>query len=216
MPISDQEQAELDAEFEKDLDAYMDDWTKALESHWAGPEATEHSESPPPDKRQHTGSTCGVAATSSAIEHFTGERISESDLARELGTTPEDGTNWQAIEKALVARGLKVDAFFFSEEPIAGLRYFTEGGALVICAVQMHGTPTEHRRLESGHWVSVWAVDEAGVHYQDPSRVGGGRQVMSAEEWLADWRDEEGGNVLERLGLVVSKPGGDAESGGVI
>jgi predicted double-glycine peptidase len=53
---------------------------------------------------------CGPAALSFAVKRF-GINISEMELARRIGTTPENGTSWENMIKGARDLGLEAEAY---------------------------------------------------------------------------------------------------------
>jgi len=198
MPISKSEWNELNAEFESDLDDYMEEWSTSLEEHFA----SAHAESAPvPDQRQDNSYSCGVAALQSVLGRY-GIQVAESDLTKELGTSPEKGTSPQQMLKVLRGRRLRCEDM--TEMKLPKMYRSLLLGYPILAPIQAYGTEEEFDHRESGHWVVVTGVSKEIVTLQDPSH---GPRKVPIREFLRRWRDRsDDGKEYHRYGIVVMGP----------
>ncbi len=163
-----------------------------------------------PDYRQESNYDCGAAVTHSVCEFFSVGPATHQEYIDGLGTTPKDGTDPIAIIDFVLDLGLKVTAG--GDLTVDDLRTFFLAGQPVICPVQMYGAPTaEAEAGRSGHYVVCVGVGLGQVFIQDPSSTGG-RRLMDAEDFLADWHDlGPDGEEYSQFGIAVGDelPGGD-------
>jgi predicted double-glycine peptidase len=156
-----------------------------------------------PDVRQSTPYTCGAAALQAVLAYY-GIEAREDDLARALGTTPEDGAPPDAIVRIARERGL-------TAEPREGmtleeLRRTVSRGEPVLVALQAWpDRPRSHFAddWDDGHYVVVIAVERDRVIVEDPSLLGS-RGVLSRAAFLDRWHDQDRRRRWVHLGVVFS------------
>jgi predicted double-glycine peptidase len=159
-----------------------------------------HRELPVPDVRQATSFTCGASALQAILMYF-GEEVSEDELARELGTTPNDGASPDAILRTARAHGLTAE--LREHVTIEALTRAVRAGTPVLLAIQ--AWPDTKRASfaddwEDGHYVVVVAVDGDTIVLEDPSILGSRGTLTRAE--LADrWHDMDNSRKYEQMGI---------------
>lgn len=168
-----------------------------------------------PDRRQSTDYSCGAAATWSVADYLgVGEGRVEDDYIRELPSTPEDGTEPEAIIDWFTDHGCVVTSG--PGMTIEDLRLFCAAGQPIIVPVQMYGMTAEYDAEEigneTGHYVVVIGVGMGHVFYQDPAvenatadDVGvpsGGRGMMTVAEFDRRWHDVEAPEPGAPMGVV--------------
>jgi hypothetical protein len=162
-----------------------------------------------PDVRQQTDYTCGPSVLAAVLRYF-GRAVPEVTLAAEAGTTPEDGTMFDAMARVLRAHGLTVEPS--STLDPATIKRLLADGALVVIALQawdpelppLGGYAAE---WNSGHYVVPVAVDDEAVLFEDPA-VAGRRAFLTFEEFGQRWHDVDAGGVYPRgFGLIVRGTG---------
>lgn len=158
-----------------------------------------------PDFRQTTDYDCGAAASHSvAAFHETGPK-DPAEWITLLGTNPTDGTKVIDIIRVLNSLGLTTTTGNgMTVEDLAG---FFAAGQPTICPVQMYGATLEYDAEEAenttGHYVVVIGAALGHVFFQDPSS---GRGMMTAEDFLKVWHDEDtNGEKYSQFGIAVGK-----------
>ena len=167
---------------------------------------------PVPLISQSTSWTCGAAALMAVLVYFGVFDESESFLADELGTTPENGTRVADIVTAARRFGLWAEAR--TELSVDDLEQQVSSGAVVIVALQAWPTARVadwSASWEDGHYVVVVGVSPDRVYVMDPS-VRTGYAYLGRDEFLARWHDYDldGGRriVWNRLGIALRGRGG--------
>jgi len=135
----------------------------------------------------------------------------EDTLATELGSAPEVGTDYRAIEAYATANGYTVEGgvgLSFDE-----LKAFLDAGKPVFCAIQAwYGeTPADWADIwNSGHYVVAVGYDSSRVIFMDPWTLGNYTYIPN-DEFLARWHDLDADYVtkLSHLGIAISKPAPD-------
>jgi predicted double-glycine peptidase len=156
-----------------------------------------------PDLRQNYDFTCGASSLQGVFQYY-GEDAIESDLATELGTDPDWGTEPAEIEKVAIAHGYEVES---REMTIDEVKQFIDQKYPVILDIQAwHGdTDTAFDYTddyEDGHYVVVVGYDDSGFILEDPSDEG--RSYMKFDELEKRWHDvDKQGNKFNSLGIVI-------------
>lgn len=145
-----------------------------------------------PFVRQDRSYSCGSACLKAVLDYH-GITLGEPQLARLLGTSPDEGTNARALDA--LAREFGLPTAYHHKTTAADLRRYLRADAPCLCAVQMHG---------GGHWVVVTGADPGAVAFMDPNA---GHREMPAAEFFAAWHDEADGEVYDRFALAVGPPG---------
>lgn len=137
--------------------------------------------------RQGTGYTCGVAALQSILFHW-GEEWREDRLARELGATPEEGTNYHAIVRLAESKGFRVEVS--TGMTLDQVTTAVDAGWPVVVAIQAWGDHPEAyaESWDDGHYVVVVGHDRKNLYFMDPSTIGT-YTFMPIESFLSRWHD---------------------------
>lgn len=137
--------------------------------------------------RQGTGYTCGVAALQSILFHW-GEEWREDRLAQELGSTPEEGTNYHQIVRLAESKGFQVEVAIGMS--LDRLTAAVDAGWPVIVAIQAWGDHPEAyaESWDDGHYVVVVGHDRENLYFMDPSTIGT-YTFIPIEAFLTRWHD---------------------------
>jgi predicted double-glycine peptidase len=151
-----------------------------------------------PMVRQATPYTCGAAVLESVLAYY-GQEFREDDLARELKSDPEQGTNHQEMVRFARAQGLTVDVF--EHMKLEDLRKPVSAGYPVVVAFQAwRDKPVDYAGdWEDGHYAIVIGMDTDKIYFMDPSTTGD-YTYIPIPEFLTRWRDY----YLERDGRRVN------------
>jgi predicted double-glycine peptidase len=162
--------------------------------------------------RQGTPYTCGVAVLQSILFYY-GEEWREDNLAKELKSTPEDGTDYHEIIRFARSKGLTVETA--ENMTLEDLRRAVDADHPVVVAFQAWGDHPENYAAawEDGHYSIVIGVDNNNVYLMDPSTIGN-YTFVPIPEFLARWHDyymeKDGRRVnLVHFGMIFgsrSKP----------
>ena len=168
--------------------------------------------------RQSTPYTCGVAALQSVLRYY-GQEWREDNLARELKSTPDQGTDYREIVRFARAKGLAVEVR--ESMTVDDLRAAVAAGRPVMVALQAWSDHPETyaSSWEDGHYSIVVGFDNRSFYFMDPSTLGNYTFIPSSE-FLARWHDyytdRDGRKVrLEHFGIIFdskSKPVYDPEA----
>ncbi|MBI5209579.1 MAG: C39 family peptidase [Elusimicrobia bacterium] len=155
--------------------------------------------------RQSTPYTCGAAALQSILGYY-GEDIREDELARKLGSDPEQGTRyWKIVE---LAREHGIDAKAALDAPLEDLTAALDAGKPVIVAFQAwaEGAVDYAGAWDDGHYAVAIGHDERNLYFMDPSTLGNYAFIPKAE-FLVRWHDQYDQTRVNHLMLVFSKAG---------
>ena len=177
--------------------------------HLAPPEIHQDAElaNKPPLVRQATEYSCGAAAVLSVLRRFAPDRFAETtecDLYEPLGTTPEDGTEPQAMAHVL-ARELRLKARVRYPVEIADLERAVDQDEVAIVAVQAwrEGKISYADDWDDGHYLVVAGYDAKAILFMDPATPGTYGFIPRAE-FLARWHDVlRDGTKVPRLAIFV-------------
>lgn len=157
--------------------------------------------------RQSTNYSCGAAAMMSALGYF-GLDFVERDLIRLLGTTPDDGTAIESMERfarkqgltATVRTGLTVD------DLVPALK----DKQIVIVDAQAWGNPSVSYETawEDGHYMIVLGIDDDTMYFMDPALTGGYGYLRTVD-FILRWHDvsTSGKKWLQTALFIKGEPG---------
>lgn len=153
----------------------------------AGPRPADPIRIKVPLIRQGTGYTCGVSVLQSILFHW-GEEWREDNLARELGASPDSGTNYKEIVRFAEARGLAVEVVVGMT--LGQLTRAVDEGWPVVVALQAWGEHPEGyvESWEDGHYVVVVGHDRERLYFMDPSTIGT-YTFIPITDFLTRWHD---------------------------
>ena len=157
-----------------------------------------------PSIRQTTDYTCGAASLLSVLNYYGLYEDSEIDLAEELESDEDWGTDPVNIVKVAQRYGLVTHEH--TRMTIESLAEFVRGGIPVIVAYQAWSEEEDHWQdcWLDGHYSVVVDVDSENVYFEDPSLGAGEIGFIPAGEFLARWHDvDRYGNELRQYGLAL-------------
>jgi predicted double-glycine peptidase len=145
-----------------------------------------------PMVEQTTNYTCGAAAMQGVLAYY-GFSFTEDFLAKELGSTPKDGTDHVKMVEYAVKLGLQAEVK--SNLTLKEVQSRIEKGDAVIAEAQawQDDKPSAKPYPEtwnSGHYMIVIGVDEKNVYFVDPS-AGLKRGYIPVEEFMPRWHDTD-------------------------
>lgn len=142
-----------------------------------------------PVLRQVTDYSCGASALASALGYY-GKEKRESELMKEIGTSPKDGTPFTTMAQAAIKRGLQ--ATVYHGFTVEGLRHILDRRQIAIIDLQAwHGSSTDYRaQWNDGHYVVLIGMDSDRIYFMDPAILGG-RGSMSLKDFNDRWHDED-------------------------
>jgi predicted double-glycine peptidase len=157
-----------------------------------------------PNLRQVTDYTCGASALQSVLIWYAKYEDGELDLAKELNTSEEWGTEPEDIVRVAKHYGLKAEIQTnMSLEDLE--RYVTAHRIPVIVTYQAWSESDEDwsTSWDDGHYSIVVGIDEYSVYLEDPS-LAGEIGYIPREEFMTRWHDINIKNEkLEQLGIPV-------------
>jgi predicted double-glycine peptidase len=158
-----------------------------------------------PGRRQKTEYTCGPAALASVLAGI-GIKATEQELAKEMGTSPKEGSPPQAIVKVAKAHG--VHAELRVGLSMKALEALVKSGRPVIVAIQAWSKkPKDYSTAwNDGHYVVVVGMDDKKVMVRDPSSTPHGS--MSREDFQERWHDQDGDNVYVQGAVLFDAKAG--------
>jgi predicted double-glycine peptidase len=163
--------------------------------------------------RQATPYTCGVASLQSILFYY-GDEWREDNLAKELKSDPDQGTNVNEIVRLARARGLAVETR--ENMSVEELKRLVADGHPVMVALQAWGDRPETyaEDWEDGHYSIVVGYDRGNLYFMDPSTLGNYAFIPIAEfvsRWHDYYLDKDGRRKnLVHLGLIFSGRAGPA------
>lgn len=159
-----------------------------------------------PNIRQETDYTCGPSALQAVLTYF-GHDINETELVRECGTTPLEGTPISTMIEVLRNHGMTViTRSDLTPEKIADI---LQSGSLVIIALQAwsEDNPPANgysERWDSGHYVIPIEVTKDAILFAD-SAIGGRRSYLTIPEFMSRWHSEDFQHMYqEGFGIIIS------------
>jgi len=141
-----------------------------------------------PPVQQETNYTCGASAMQSVFSYY-GQSFTEAYLAKELGSTPKDGTDHHKM--ADYAKKLGIKAEVKHNLRIADLAPYLEREQAIIIEAQAHGDRVgmDYTNIwDSGHYMVVIGLDEKNIYFMDPS-ASGNRGFLPIGEFMTRWHD---------------------------
>jgi predicted double-glycine peptidase len=161
---------------------------------------------PLPMIRQGTPYTCGVASLQSILAYY-GEEWREDNLARELKSTPEEGTDYHEIVRFAQSKGLSAEVV--EGMTVDALKRYTAAGKPVLVAIQAWGDKSDYSNdWDDGHYSIVIGIDERNVYLMDPSTAGN-YTFIPIPEFIARWHDSYKNSAgkdtrLMQFGIIFS------------
>jgi predicted double-glycine peptidase len=157
-----------------------------------------------PDVMQVNEYSCGPAAVQAILSYY-GVWGYQADFAKELGTSPDQGTHPVKMTAYLKKWGL--DAKLVKGLKPADLRRYVDQGVPVIVDFQAWGVPAGKdykNEWEDGHYTIVLGYDRTGFFMEDPSLLGT-IGYLSEKELNRRWHDYEveGGKRVDNYGLAI-------------
>jgi predicted double-glycine peptidase len=141
---------------------------------------------------QSTNYSCGAAALRSALAYY-GVILSEADIMKAAGTTPQDGTEMEPMAALAQAKG--IGATVRTDMTVAELREIAERGQLSIPTLQAYPDSTPGKPnppwgddWDDGHYMVVIGADAHEVYFEDPSQDGS-RGYIPIAEFNDRWHD---------------------------
>lgn len=168
-----------------------------------------------PDVMQMNDYSCGVACFQAVAQRH-GHWGYQADWAKELGTTPEQGTHPSKIARRLKHLGL--DAKVREKLTIAELKAMIDRGDSVIVDFQAWAESKRRQPIqrphdysnewESGHYGIAVGYDDTHLFIEDPSLLGTVGTVKLSE-FEARWHDYEieNGKRREYHHMAIVVPG---------
>jgi len=154
-----------------------------------------------PDLRQDFDFTCGASSLQGVLIYY-GEDAVESDIADELGTTSDWGTEHFDIERVAKERGFVTDAGTMSIEK---LKEHIDNKTPVIIDIQAWSEKPDvdySTDKDDGHYVVAIGYDDNNIICEDPSSIG--LATLSFEELEKRWHDiDKQGNEIRNWGLAI-------------
>jgi L-aminopeptidase/D-esterase-like protein/predicted double-glycine peptidase len=157
-----------------------------------------------PTCRQGFDYTCGVASLQSIMRYY-GEEIREDNLSKELGTTPEDGTECERIAQLAKDKGYQVDMKTGAD--IGDLKRSIDKGIPAIVAIQAWNDDpkTDYSNdWEDGHYAVAIGYDRKNIYFMDPSTLGN-YTYIPCDEFVKRWHDEDKGKKYPQTMISISK-----------
>ncbi len=136
-----------------------------------------------PDVRQKDTYDCGPACVK-AVCQFYGKRLSLSEVAAGLASSPTDGTDPRTIERFLRNAGYKV---LSGEMDLSDLKANAKAGRPTIAIL-------------SGHYVVVCGLERKRVYFHDPLS---GARFLSLANFYGQWRDHDRLQDFKQWGIAV-------------
>jgi len=121
--------------------------------------------------RQGTEDTCGPSALQAVLRYW-GKDVSEDEIAKLAGTTPEVGTFPEDLVRSARALGFKAEAR--EGLTLDEVQAFTAAGHPMIALAQVWlsatglGGKSVEEEWDSGHCIVVLGADKDYVYLQDP------------------------------------------------
>ena len=157
-----------------------------------------------PTCRQSFDYTCGVASLQSIMRYY-GDEIREDSLSKELGATPEDGTECVKIAQVAKDKGYQVD--MKTEADIGDLKRSIDKGIPSIVAIQAWNDDPkkdDSNDWEDGHYAVAIGYDSKNIYFMDPSTLGN-YTYIPCDEFLKRWHDEDKGKKYTQTMISISK-----------
>jgi len=151
---------------------------------------------------------CGRAVVKTLLKSI-GKQTDDQELQDMLRTNPRTGTHPTRIIETLSGMGLSLVEKLGAK--ISDLDEMVSQGYYCLVVYQAWGTRAQRRKLESGHYSLVYAVDQDQVHLADPLveesdgfGLGEGLRRLHKNEFETDWKDQDfTGKVYDHWLLAV-------------
>lgn len=167
---------------------------------------------PVPMFKQTTNYTCGPASLQAILSYY-GIHIGEMDVAREAGTSSQEGTPPMGLVRAARKYGLKAEVL--TGMTINQLKQFLDRRIPVIVDIQAYAKNPAGYAVgwEDGHYVVATGYDAKQIYFMDPS-LDKANGYLRPLELLARWHDYEviRGHRLEFVHAGIPIEGGSAIS----
>jgi predicted double-glycine peptidase len=152
-------------------------------------------EVPVEDHEQKTEWSCGPAALKIVLDAL-GHTVSEDQLIKLTGATPEAGTRHEGMVAAAEALGYKVHQS--EETPDEDLAKFLASDIPVVI---------DYQGSNGGHYVVLKAIENGRVRMQDPRRHGARDHTLDINLFNARWHSTTYGDqkFTNRWMMVVLK-----------
>ena len=160
-----------------------------------------------PNIRQTTDYTCGAASLLSVLNYYGLYEDSEIDLASELATSADWGTDPVNIIEIANKYGLKTHEF--KNMTMGQLEGFVSAGIPVIVAYQAWSDSELDWTMcwEDGHYSVVIGCDKENLYFEDPSIGAGEIGFIPREEFADRWHDvDHNCEPLLQYGVALSYP----------
>jgi len=157
-----------------------------------------------PDVRQATDYTCGVSCMMSILKYYEKYDGNESDLAKEMGATPKDGTTPESILKTAKKYGLKGIA-----KQKTDLKYLKSCLQKKIPVIINYQAWTNKKNVNwetnysDGHYSVLIGLDDKNIYLEDPSLFDE-KGYIPIKEFLRRWHDAgKNKNKYDRLSIAI-------------
>ena len=160
-----------------------------------------------PNLRQVTDYTCGACALQSILIWYAKYDEGELDLAKELNSSAEWGTEPEDIVRVAQKYGLKAEIKMNMDFDDLE-RYVNRNRIPVIVTYQAWSESEEDwtELWDDGHYSIVVGIDEYSVYLEDPS-LAGEIGYIPREEFMDRWHDINIKNErLQQLGIPIEGP----------
>lgn len=164
-----------------------------------------------PEVPQESPYTCGPAVLRAALGYFGKHVPSEPEVADALGTSPSDGTTYEAMVEG--AKNLGLDAELVEGVSTNYLAASLDEGELPIVPLQAWNentpAPGGYEGLwTNAHFVVVVAVDLDGgdILFEDPA-IDGSRAYLTIPEFESRWHVVKDGEQTEGVAIIMRGDG---------
>lgn len=164
-----------------------------------------------PDVRQSTPYTCGVSALQAVLFYY-GIQYREGTLAEYAGTTAEEGTPPDGIEKAVNKvngeNNTKLTAEVKQNASISDIEKLIDAETPVIVDLQAWKDADNKAAWKNdwidGHYVVAIGYDSQNLYFEDPSLMGSVGSIPQSE-FLDRWHDYKGTGAYDpKTSITVS------------
>jgi predicted double-glycine peptidase len=156
--------------------------------------------------RQATDYSCGVAVMQSILHCF-GESVREDELARELCSGAEHGTNHRNMVELLAQQGIAHETVHgMSDQQLRDALDLGQPVIIVFQAWADDPTLDYQEAWEDGHYSIVIGYNSERVFLMDPSTLGHFTH-LSFSELDARWHDYDEHGRYHRMGIIITDPG---------
>ena len=153
---------------------------------------------------QSTNYTCGASALQSVLKYY-GDEVGEMDLARELKTTPADGTNYKEIKRYGEKNGYAVAVHINAS--LDDLKHVLGSGKPALVLIQAWAEPPVDYKndWDDGHYVVACGYDSKNIYFMDPATSGNYTHIP-IPEFMERWHDVDNQEKLSHFFMTVTKP----------